>query len=189
MEIEQAADLESLSDADLARRIEELTHREKAISTERRILHRYLKLFGVDRATQTTGLPLDGWLGALAARENEISFERSQTQARLDMLKQSQDARAEWRHPPLDELRAARKSAVAQPASERPAAGPANGLGRPWGNPWFPHGPPPWAFACRPVPSGLSPGKARLRPRWVGVLPWAIVDVSPRSSVDRAAVS
>ena len=94
MEIEQAADLGSLSDADLERRIEELTQREKAISTERRILHRYLKLFGVDRVTQTTGLPLDGWLGALAARENEISFERSQIQARLDILKECSDARA-----------------------------------------------------------------------------------------------
>ena len=33
-----------------------------------------------------------------------------------------------------------------------------------WGNPWFPHGPPPFAGDTEGIGPGLPPGKARLRP-------------------------
>jgi hypothetical protein len=86
-------DLGPMSDGDLNRAVDDLTSREKAISAERRLLHDYLRLLGVDRATQTTGIPLDGWPGSLVARENRISYERSLLQARLDILRAAREER------------------------------------------------------------------------------------------------
>jgi len=67
--------------------ISELIKREKQISRERRLLHQYLDVLGVDRLAQTTGIPLDGWAGKLAARESEGSYERSLLQGHLDILR------------------------------------------------------------------------------------------------------
>ena len=86
MELLSDLDLGSLSDNDLQYLIGDLTEREKAISRERRLLHRCLDVLGVDRLTQTAGVPFDGWVGALVQRENEVSFERSLVQARLDIF-------------------------------------------------------------------------------------------------------
>ena len=80
-------DLRSVSDADLDRLLGQLTEREKEISRERRLLHRYLDLLGIERSVQTTGVPLSGWIGKLATRENELSYERSLVQGRLDIMR------------------------------------------------------------------------------------------------------
>jgi hypothetical protein len=82
----ETLDFRSLTDDDLDRRIAELDRSERAISRERRLLHEYLKLLGVDRHAQTTGVPFSDWVARLVARENEVSYERSLIQARLDIL-------------------------------------------------------------------------------------------------------
>jgi hypothetical protein len=89
LEMQLLSDLDfgSLSDNDLQYLIRELTQRERAISCERRLLHKYLDLLGVERPVQVTGVPLDGWVGKLAARENDVSYERSLLQARLDIMR------------------------------------------------------------------------------------------------------
>jgi hypothetical protein len=97
MELLSDLDLGSLSDNDLRYLIGELTEREKAVSRERRRLHRCLDMLGVDRLTQTTGVPFDGWVGVLVQRENEVSYERSLVQGRLDILRAEQKERPRGR--------------------------------------------------------------------------------------------
>ena len=65
MELLSDLDLGSLSDNDLQHLIGELTQRERAVSRKRRLLHKCLGILGVDRLTQTAGVPLDGWVGTL----------------------------------------------------------------------------------------------------------------------------
>ena len=50
-------DLRSVSDADLDGLFRQLTEREKEISRERRLLHKYLHVLGIERSVQTTGVP------------------------------------------------------------------------------------------------------------------------------------
>ena len=97
MELLSDLDLGSLSDNDLRYLIDELTEREKAVSRERRRLHKCLDLLGVDRLTQTAGVPFDGWVGVMVQRENEVSYERSLVQGRLDILKTEQKERRKGR--------------------------------------------------------------------------------------------
>ena len=97
MELLSDIDLGSLSDNDLQWMIGELSEREKAISRERRLLHRCLDTLGVDRLTLAAGMPFDGWVGTLVKRENEVSYERSLAQGRLDILKAERKERGKGR--------------------------------------------------------------------------------------------
>ncbi len=85
--MELPPDLRSLSAAELEGLIAQLFEREKRISRERRLLHEYLDLFGVERSVQMAGVPMNGWVGTLIARENEVSYERSLLQGNLDILR------------------------------------------------------------------------------------------------------
>ena len=95
--MELPPDLGSLSAAELDGLIAELFKKEKRISRERRLLHKYLDLFGVERSVQTTGVPLDGWVGTLIARENEVSYKRSLLQGHMDILRAHRDERTHGR--------------------------------------------------------------------------------------------
>jgi RsiG-like len=97
MELLSDLDLGSLSDNDLQHLIGELTDMERAVSRERRLLHKCLGILGVDRLTQTAGVPFDGWVGTLVQRENEVSYDRSLVQGRLDILKAERKERKRGR--------------------------------------------------------------------------------------------
>jgi hypothetical protein len=56
-----------------------------------------LDVLGVDRLAQTAGIPFDGCVGALVQRENEVPYERSLVQGRLDILRAEGKARKRGR--------------------------------------------------------------------------------------------